>query len=113
MAGGNEISERWVPRREPKPTKHHERRSKSPSLWRETLISVTPDSTNPDRVVVTATITLFLEKAVLKVVGEEIEAAIRTQAQKDLKTSPEVKKLIAEAATAKLLAMLADPTPKA
>jgi hypothetical protein len=42
-----------------------------------------------------------------------IEAAIRTQAQKDLKTSPEVKKLIAEAATAKLLAMLADPTPKA
>ena len=72
------------------------------------MISVTADPTNADRVVLTATVTMYLDKLVLKVCGEEIEAAIRTQAQKDLRTNPEAKKLIAEAATTKLLSMLSE-----
>ena len=73
------------------------------------MISASPDPLNPDRVVLTATVTLYLNKLVLSTLSDEIEKAVRAQAVKDLKGSPAVRKAIQEAATRKLLSMLDVP----
>jgi hypothetical protein len=70
------------------------------------VIQVTADPANPERVAVTATVTVYLDTVTLRALSDEIEKAIRAQAAKDLKSNPEVRKVIADAAQAKLLGML-------
>lgn len=70
------------------------------------MISALQDPSNPDQIILTATVTLYLSKVALSALSEEIEVAIRTQARQDLEGNEAVKKLIAEAATDKLLRML-------
>ena len=64
------------------------------------------DPTNPERLVLTQTATLYLDKVALSALGSEVEAAIRAQAAKDLQSNRVVKKAIAEAASKMLLKML-------
>lgn len=75
------------------------------------MLTLTQDPQNPDRLVVTETVTLYLDKLLLETLSQELRLAIQEQARKDLKSSPAVRKLIARAATDKLLLMLgAEPT---
>ena len=70
------------------------------------MIAIQQDPLNPDRLILTATVTLYLEQVMLRSLLSEIGDRIRFQARKDLKSNPEVKRKIAEAATTKLLKML-------
>jgi hypothetical protein len=70
------------------------------------MITITQDPMNPMRLLVTQTISFYLDKVLKGSLEAELEDLIRAQARKDLKSNPEVKKAVAEAATKKLLAML-------
>lgn len=70
------------------------------------MVTLTTDPTNPDRLVLTATVSVYLDKVLLQTLNEEVTQAIREQAIKDLRSNTAVKKVIARAATAKLLSML-------
>jgi hypothetical protein len=77
------------------------------------MVTIQQDPTNPERLVLTQTISIYLDKVLLDTLSTEIEQAIRAQAIRDLRTSAAVKKVIAKAATAKLLHMLgADEPPQ-
>ncbi len=69
------------------------------------MIQLVSDPENPDRVILTATTTLYLDKLALAALSEEVDKAIRAQAIKDLRGNAEVRRKIAAAAEAKLLAM--------
>jgi hypothetical protein len=73
------------------------------------MVTITADPTNPDRLIVTQTVTLYLDRVLLSSLSAEVEAAIRAQAVADLKSNSRVKKQIAAAATSKLLSMLGVP----
>lgn len=70
------------------------------------MIQLAVDPEHPERVILTSTVTLYLEKVALSALSDEIEKAIRAQAVKDLKGNPEVRRKIAEAAEWKLLQLL-------
>jgi hypothetical protein len=70
------------------------------------MITITPDPSNPDRLCLTATVSIYLDKILLSTLSTEIESAIREQAIRDLRSSTAVKKVISKAATAHLLALL-------
>jgi hypothetical protein len=70
------------------------------------MITITPDPSSLSRLAVTQTITVYLDKLLTKNLLDEIAELVHKQAIKDLKSNPEVKKVIAEAATNKLLEML-------
>lgn len=77
------------------------------------MITLTQDPLNPDRLVLSATVTLYLDKLLLTTLSQEVDAAIREQAVKDLQHNRAVKRGIAKAATQKLLTMLgAEPKPE-
>jgi hypothetical protein len=69
------------------------------------MIEIRPDPQNPERLILTATVTLFLEKTLLASLGKELEEAITEQAKKDLQ-SKALRKEIRQLATKKLVAML-------
>jgi hypothetical protein len=73
------------------------------------VVTLTQDPSNPDRLILTQTVTLYLDKVLLSSLSAEVEAAIRARAALDLKSNKAVKKQIAAAATAKLLGMLNVP----
>lgn len=73
------------------------------------MINIITDPASPDRLVLTATCTLYIDKLMLEALSDELTAAIRAQAKKDLLSNPAVKKAIAKAATEKLLEMLGVP----
>ncbi len=70
------------------------------------MVQVFQDATNPEKVMVSATVTFWIDKILLSTLADELEKNIRHQAIKDLKHNPEVKKAVAEAASKKLLSML-------
>ncbi len=70
------------------------------------MVTVTPDPTNPERLVLTATVSLYLDRLLLDTLNDQLATSIREQAIHDLKSDPKVKKQIAAAATRKLLSML-------
>jgi len=70
------------------------------------MIQLTQDPTNPDRLILTAAVTLYLDRLLVSTLSAEVETAIREQAVRDLKSSRAVKKQIAEAATEHLLKLL-------
>jgi hypothetical protein len=70
------------------------------------VIQLAVDPSNPERVVLTSTVTLYLEKVALAALSDEVEKAIRAQAVADLRKNPEVRRKIAGAAEARLLSLL-------
>jgi hypothetical protein len=70
------------------------------------MVSFTLDPLNPERLMLTATVNFYLDKILIQTLSEELEVTIREQAKKDLLSNSAVKKLIAKAATEKLLQML-------
>lgn len=70
------------------------------------MITVTQDAMNPTRLLVTQTVSFYLDRILIDTLSDELAQLIRNQARKDLKSNPEVKKAVAEAACKKLLAML-------
>jgi len=70
------------------------------------MITIMQDPLNPTRLLVTQTISFYLDKVLKSSLDAELEQLICAQARKDLKSNPEVKKAVAEAASRKLLAML-------
>jgi hypothetical protein len=72
------------------------------------MVSVIENQADPTKSVLTATMTLYVDKLLSSILKAEVEEAIRAQAKKDLK-KPEVRELIAKAATERLLAMLSEP----
>ena len=70
------------------------------------MVSITSDPQNPDRLLVSATVQLWLDRVALAALSDEIEAAVRAQAAKDLADNAAVRELVASAATAMLLTKL-------
>lgn len=70
------------------------------------MVSISKDPANPDRLVVTVTVTAFIDKICLETLSDEIEIAIRERAIKDLRKSRKVKAAISGAASQRLLDML-------
>lgn len=70
------------------------------------MVSITQDPKNPNQLIVTQTVTIFLDKILVSSLSEELAAIIRQQAHKDLKKNKTVQQAVAEAASKKLLTML-------
>jgi hypothetical protein len=70
------------------------------------MVTLTPDPSNPDRLVLSVTITAYLDKVLLQTLNEEVASAVREQAVKDLRSNKAVKAAIAKAATTMLLSLL-------
>lgn len=70
------------------------------------MVSAMIDPGHPERVALTVTVTMYLDKLLQDVLSAEVAEAIRGKAIEDLKTNPDVQAKIAAAASAKLLAML-------
>jgi hypothetical protein len=70
------------------------------------MVVITADPQNPEKLILSATVTLFIDRLLVETLSDELEAQIRSQAIKDLKRNKEVQKAVAEAATKKLLQML-------
>ena len=73
------------------------------------MVSITPDPKNSDRIVVSQTVTVFLDKILFESLSSELESIIRRQAEKDLKKNKSVQQAVAQAASNKLLEMLSIP----
>jgi hypothetical protein len=73
------------------------------------VVTIQADPANPERLILTQTATLYLDRVLLETLSAEVADSIRAQAIKDLKSSKAVKKAIADAATKKLLTMLGVP----
>jgi hypothetical protein len=70
------------------------------------MIQLTNDPQNPERILLTATVSLYLDRVLLSSLSAEVDAAIREQAARDLKGSKAVRKAIADRAEKMLLQML-------
>jgi hypothetical protein len=73
------------------------------------MVSLTPSPTDPSKAVLTVTITLYLDRLLSDVLSDEIAGQIREQATKDLRSNKQVRKMIQDAASEKLLSMLGAP----
>lgn len=69
------------------------------------MVTITTDPANPDKLILSATVTLWLDKLLLASLDEELQKIIREQAVKDLGTKSVQKELrrLATAHLAKLL----------
>ena len=70
------------------------------------MVQLTPDPSDPSKLILTQTVTLLLDRTLVETLSDEVQAAIRRQAARDLKRNPGVQKAIASAAQAKLLELL-------
>jgi hypothetical protein len=70
------------------------------------VIGIVQDPQDPNKLVLTATVTIYLDRLLSDVLAEEVSKAIREKAIQDLQHSPAVKKAIATAAQKLLLEML-------
>jgi hypothetical protein len=70
------------------------------------MISILADPSDPSKLVLSATVVLYVDRILLSSLSSEIETAIRAAAVKELRGNRAVKKVIAEAAVSKLLSML-------
>lgn len=75
------------------------------------MISISADPTNPDRLVLTQTVTLYLDRLLLSTLSAELETAIRAQAALDIRGSKAVRKAISSAAQAHLMKLLGVEAP--
>lgn len=70
------------------------------------MVTITSDPQNPDRLALTATVTIYIDRLLTDVLSTEVASAIRQRAVKDLTRSRKVRQAISEAAGKKLLGML-------
>ena len=77
------------------------------------MVNIVPDPTDPNRLMLTVTASLFVDKILLTTLSEELEAAIRAQAKEDITSNKEVRTAVARAALARLLTMLDQPAAAA
>lgn len=70
------------------------------------MVSIQGDPGDPTRVSLTVTVSLYIDRLLVETLSNELEQAIQSQAIKDIKRNKEVKRLVAEAASAKLLQIL-------
>jgi hypothetical protein len=69
------------------------------------MVGITQDSTS-GKLVLTATVTIYLDRTLTSVLDEEVSKAIREQAIKDLQSNPAIKKQVQKAASEFLIQML-------
>lgn len=77
------------------------------------MISIQQDPKDPTKLVLTCTVTMILERTLIESLNEVVTQTIRDRAIKDLQSNRAVKKVIADAAQLKLLALLGEETPQA
>lgn len=70
------------------------------------MVSITQDPKNSEQLIVTATVTVFINKVLIETLSDELKTAIREQAKEDLRSNQEVRQKVAKAAVAMLLAKL-------
>lgn len=70
------------------------------------MVSIIADPKNPEKLILTATVSLYLDKVLLAALDEEIVKTIHDQAVKDISSNKAVKRVIAQAAQKKLLELL-------
>ena len=70
------------------------------------MVSITSPAGDPTHVVVTATVTLYLDRLLVDTLSSELEKSVREAAVRELENNQEVKLAVFKAAKAKLLAML-------
>ena len=77
------------------------------------MIAIQQDPNDATKLIVTATVTLYLDRLMVETLNAEIAEQITDRARKDLTKNRQVKKVIAEAAQHKLLELLGVPaTPR-
>jgi hypothetical protein len=76
------------------------------------MIELKNDPNDPDKIILTALVTVVLDKIAVQALNAEITAAIRERAAHDLKTNKKLKKEIQDAAARLLLGMLGVPETK-
>jgi hypothetical protein len=77
------------------------------------MVSITQDPLRPEKLALTITATLYLDRLLVETLNQEIEKAIREQAIRDLQENKEVKLAVFKAAQRKLLALLGVPNAAA
>ena len=75
------------------------------------MIHITVDPSDPNRIILTATVTMYLDRLLSDALGNEVADAVREQARKDMKNNKIVKKAISDAAHRLLLGMLGCDVP--
>lgn len=70
------------------------------------MVSITQDPKNPNQLIVTQTVTIFLDKILVSSLSGELAEIVRQQAHKDLKKNKSVQQAVSQAASKKLLNML-------
>ena len=70
------------------------------------MVSIQQDPDNPDKLLVSMAVTLFLDKVAVSALSDEIEKAVREQAIRDLQDNKEVKLAVFKAAQRLLLQKL-------
>lgn len=69
------------------------------------MVHIQPDPQNPDRLILTQTVQVFLDKLLLQTLGGEVEAAVKEKAREDFR-KPAVQKELRRLATAHLARIL-------
>lgn len=69
------------------------------------MVQITPDPLNPEKLILTATATLWLDKVLIETLSEELQRIVREKAIEDLK-APGVQKELRRLATAHLAKLL-------
>jgi hypothetical protein len=70
------------------------------------MISLQVDPANPGKLTLTATVSLYLDRCFVEALSDEVSAAIRRQAVRDIRKNPAVIKAISRAAQQLLLEKL-------
>ena len=74
------------------------------------MILLTVDPSNPDKIVLTATVSLYLDRLLSDVLSAEVASAVRETARRDIETNKIVRKSISDASHRLLLGLLGVPT---
>lgn len=59
------------------------------------MVTLTPDPSDPARLILTQTVTVYLDRVLVETLNEELTRAVAEQAKKDLLSNSAVKKLVA------------------
>jgi hypothetical protein len=70
------------------------------------MIALLQDPQNPQKLTLTATVTVFLDRLLVETLDDAVAQAVTEQARKDLQGNKAVRRQIAEAATTLLLKKL-------
>jgi hypothetical protein len=74
-------------------------------LFGRNMVSITSDPQNPEKLILSATVTLWLDKLLLTTLSEELQRIVREKAIEDLQ-APAVQRELRRLATAHLAKLL-------